>query len=198
MSFLLEISAMARFSYTARMKHDYDAQHLNIEAFANAKGSIAGNESLARFDRLLEEAQGAGAQNPVHFMANGMTRPNGATSEQIWVALTAEVALPQICQRCLGAVDVPVSFAREFRFVASEEAAAIEDEESEEDVLVLSRDFNLLELVEDELLMALPVVPKHEVCPGALKLQVADPNFVEESAEKLNPFAVLEQLKKKP
>ena len=50
--------------------------------------------------RLLEEAAGAGAQNLVQFTANGMTRPNGAVSEQIWLALTAEVALPQTCQRC--------------------------------------------------------------------------------------------------
>ncbi|MES2584859.1 MAG: YceD family protein [Pseudomonadota bacterium] len=180
------------------MKHDYDAQHLNIEAFAKANGSTAGTENLARFERLLEEAQGAGAQNPVHFTAKGMTRPNGATSEQIWLVLAAKVALPQTCQRCLGPVDVPVSFEREFRFVASEAVAEVEDEESEEDVLVLSREFNLLELVEDELLMALPVVPKHDVCPGAVKLQVADPDFAEEEQEKPNPFAVLGQLKKKP
>ena len=180
------------------MKHDYDAQHLNIEVFANANGSIAGTESLARFSRLVKEAQGAGSQNPVHFTAKGMMRPNGATTEQVWLALTAEVALPQTCQRCLGPVDVPVSFSLEFRFVASEEVAASEDEESEEDVLVLSRDFNLLELIEDELLMALPFVPKHEMCPGAVKLQATDPDFLEELAEKPNPFAVLEQLKKKP
>lgn len=198
MSFLWEVSGMVRFSYTARMKHDYDAQHLNIEAFAKAGGNIAGCETLARFERLLEEAQGAGAQNPVRFTATGMTRPNGATSEQVWLILSAEVALPQTCQRCLGPVDVPVHFEREFRFVVSEEVAEVEDEESEEDVLVLSRDFNLLELVEDELLMALPVVPKHDVCPGAVKLQVADPDFAEDEQEKPNPFAVLEQLKKRP
>ncbi len=180
------------------MKHDYDAQHLNIEAFAKANGSIDCTETLARFGRLLEEAQGAGSQNLVRFAAKGMTRPNGTTNEQIWLALSADVAVPQTCQRCLGPVDVPVSFEREFRFVASEAVAAVEDEESEEDVLVLSRDFNLLELVEDELLMALPVVPKHEVCPGAVKLQVADPDFAEEVQEKPNPFAVLEQLKKRP
>ena len=179
------------------MKHDYDARHLNIDAFAKAGGSISASESLASFDRLLDEAQGAGAQNPVHFTARGLTRPQGAGDEQVWLALTAEVALPQTCQRCLGPVDVPVAFEREFRFVASEEVAAVEDEASEEDVLVLSRDFNLLELVEDELLMALPAVPKHEVCPSTVKLQVADPDFVEEAQEKPNPFAVLEQLKKR-
>jgi uncharacterized protein len=44
----------------------------------------------------------------------------------------------------------------------------------------------------------LPVVPKHDVCPGAVKLQVADPDFAEDEQEKPNPFAVLEQLKKRP
>lgn len=180
------------------MKQIYDAQHLNIEAFAKASGTLSGTEALARFERLLDEAQGAGAQNLVSFTATGVMRPDGAVGEQVWLALTAEVALPQTCQRCLGPVDVPVSFEREFRFVASEAVAAVEDEESEEDVLVVSRDFDLLELVEDELLMALPVVPKHEVCPGNVKLQVADSDFVEESQEKPNPFAVLEQLKKRP
>lgn len=198
MSFLLGVSGMVRFSYTACMKHDYDARHLNIEAFAKAGGSIEGSEELAKFDRLLDEAQGAGAQNPVRFSAQGMTRPNGSTSEQLWLTLNAEVALPQTCQRCLGPVDMPVAFEREFRFVASEEVAAMEDEESEEDVLVQSRDFNLLELVEDELLMALPAVPKHDVCPGVVKLQVVDAGFVEEEQEKPNPFAMLGQLKKKP
>jgi uncharacterized protein len=88
---------------------------------------------------------------------------------------------------------------RAFRFVASEEQAELEDEESEEDVLVLSRDFNLLELIEDELLMALPVVPKHEVCPAPVKLQAQDADFDEAAPEqKPNPFAILQQLKNKP
>ena len=121
-----------------------------------------------------------------------------ADGAQIWLMPTAAVALPQTCQPCLGPVDVPVVVERDFRFVATEEQAELEDEESEEDVLVLSRDFNLLELVEDELLMALPVVPKHDVCPTPVKLQVADPDFVENVEQKPNPFAVLQQLKTKP
>jgi uncharacterized protein len=75
--------------------------------------------------------------------------------------------------------------------------AEVEDEESEEDVLVLSKAFNLLELIEDELLMSAPLVPKHEVCPQPVKLQAADPAFVELVQEKPNPFAMLQQLKKK-
>lgn len=180
------------------MKHDFDARHLNLEAFARAQGCLTGSEELPHFNRLHQEAQGAAATSPVRFTAEGQIRSDGGQGEQIWLALTAEVALPQTCQRCLGPVDVPVVVEREFRFVATEEQAEVEDEESEEDVLVLSRDFNLLELVEDELLMALPVVPKHEVCPAPVKLQVADPDYVEDVEQKPNPFAVLQQLKIKP
>lgn len=180
------------------MKHDFDAHHLNIEAFARDHGRLEGSAQLLTFGRLADEAQGPIDDALVRFVALGSTRPIGANSEQIWLHLTAEVALPMVCQRCLGTVDMPVHFEREFRFVATEELAEAEDEDSEEDVLVFSRDFNVLELVEDELLMALPVVPKHAVCPGAVKLQAADPDFADEVAEKPNPFAVLERLKSKP
>lgn len=54
---------------------------------------------------------------------------------------------------------------RSFRFVPDEETAELEDDDSDEDVLALSSEFNLLELIEDELLMEVPVVPRHEVCP---------------------------------
>jgi uncharacterized protein len=95
----------------------------------------------------------------------------------------------------MGPVDVELDFAREFRFVASEELATVEDEESEDDVLVLSKACDLLELIEDELLMSMPTTPKHEACPQPVKLQAVDSNFVEEAAEKPNPFAMLQQLK---
>lgn len=180
------------------MKHDYDVRHLNISTFATGQGKLEGTESLAQMDRLAVEAQGAIDSTVVRYAALGMTQVDGATGEQSWLSLVAEVAMPLVCQRCLGPVDVPVQVEREFRFVATEAIAEEQDEESEEDVLVLSRDFNLLELIEDELLMALPVVPKHTVCPGAVKLYVADSDFAEDAAEKPNPFAVLERLKKKP
>lgn len=180
------------------MKHDYDVRHLNIAAFAMGQGKLEGNENLAQMDRLAVEAQGPVDSVVVQYTANGMTRTDGAAGEQVWLSLAAEVSMPLICQRCLCRVDVSVQAERKFRFVATEEIAEAQDEESEEDVLVLSRDFNLLELIEDELLMALPVVPKHNVCPGVVKLHVADPDFTEELAEKPNPFAMLEQLKKKP
>ena len=59
-----------------------------------------------------------------------------------------------------------------------------------------SRQFNLAGLIEDELLMALPLVPRHEVCPPGLKMAVADPNFDAQEPEKAHPFAALAKLRR--
>ena len=93
-------------------------------------------------------------------------------------------------------MDVPLEVDREFRFVADEATAEALDDESEEDLLAMSREFDLHELIEDELLMALPVVPKHTECPTAVPLASSDDDFEEASAEKPNPFAALAGLRK--
>jgi uncharacterized protein len=179
------------------MKHEFDAQHLHIAAFAKGQGTHAGEERLSRFERLLEQSQGIGGETLVSYSVQGDMRLDAAGGEEPWLHLSAHATVALVCQRCLGPVDQEISFERDFRFVASEALAEVEDEESEEDVLVVSKAFNLLELIEDELLMATPLVSKHEVCPTQVKLQAADPEFAELPQEKPNPFAVLQQLKKK-
>lgn len=179
------------------MKHEFAPQHLHIAAFAQANGTLAGEELLGHFERLMEQSQGLGGETFVTYSASGEMRTDAAGLDEPWVHLSAQATLSLVCQRCLSAVDVAVGFERDFRFVASEHLAEVEDEESEEDVLVLSKSFNVLELIEDELLLATPLVPMHEVCPQPVKLQAADPDFEEPAQDKPNPFAVLQQLKKK-
>jgi uncharacterized protein len=179
------------------MKHEFAARTLNVAAFTQAGDSHIGDERLARFDRLMEETRGLGGETLVSYTVQGDIRPDAAGHDEPWLRLAGQATLSLVCQRCMGPVEVNVGFKREFRFVGSEELAEVEDEESEEDVLVLSKAFNLLELIEDELLMAMPTTPKHEECPQPVKLQAIDADFVEEAAEKPNPFAVLQQLKDK-
>ena len=42
-------------------------------------------------------------------------------------------------------------------------------------MLALSRALDLRELVEDELLLALPLVPRHEVCPEPAAVSTPEP-----------------------
>lgn len=176
------------------MKHESPPTHLDVKAFAQAASKIAGHDLLSKYERLMQETQELGADNPLNWSAQGEVRVDESGAEQIWLHLTVETRLPLTCQRCLGPVDITVEVAQSFRFVGSEEAAEEQDEDSEEDVLALSQDFSLAELIEDEVLMALPVVPRHEECPVAIKLEVVDPGFEAASAEKRNPFAVLAKL----
>ena len=82
---------------------------------------------------------------------------------------------------------------QQVRFVETEAQAEAEDEEAEEDVLALTPEFDLLALVEDVLILAVPLVALHGECSP----EGYDP-LVEEPAEKTNPFAVLATLKKTP
>jgi uncharacterized protein len=178
------------------MKNDYDLQHFNVLAFAKADSQWTGDAPLAQFARMMNETEGEGGEAVVQFEAQGTLRTDASGAESVWLHVSAQVAVPLTCQRCLGPVKVPLAFARDYRFVETEAAAEAQDEVSEEDVLAISRDFDLLELIEDELLMELPPVPKHDECPVAVQFQAADVDFSDELAEKPNPFAVLGQLKK--
>jgi len=167
---------------------------LSIAAFALEAAPLQGQSPLALLPRLADEAVQAVADRTVHFQALGSMRSDPAGTVVPWLQLKGQVEIDLVCQRCLEPVTTQVQFDRDFRFVESEEAALAQDEDSEEDLLVSSPQFDLLELVEDELLMALPVSPKHEKCPGDLKLSAADADF-EATTERPNPFAKLAQLK---
>lgn len=177
------------------MKSEFDAARLDVKAFAQAGGRLAGEQALPKYERLAEEAQGAAAQRTVRWEAQGEQRKVVGQADQVWLHLTASAVVPMTCQRCLGPVDVPLSVENAFRFVASEAVAAQEDDEVEEDLLVLARDFDLHDLIEDELLMALPVVPRHDACPTPVTLAVADADFDAGKDAKPNPFAALATLK---
>jgi uncharacterized protein len=90
---------------------------------------------------------------------------------------------------------VPLAIDQRLRFVRGEAQAEALDAEIEEDVLALSKSLDLRELVEDELLLALPIVPRHGVCPQPLPLLQGDAAPPDEVPERENPFAALQGLK---
>ncbi len=167
---------------------------LDIKSFAASAGQLSGQKTLSNFKRLIEETKGLGAENALNWKVQAELKPDQAGQAQAWLHVQVEVSLPLICQRCLTPVDVPVQIDRSFRFVDTEAQAELEDDASLEDVLVQSQDFDLAALVEDEVLMDLPLVPRHDNCPVALKLSAADADFVPE-APKPHPFAALAGLK---
>ena len=154
---------------------------------------------MVALDRLSAETVVIGdATAPVRWQCRGEMRLDARGKSVPWLHLRVEAALVQTCQRCLGPVSESLEVDRWFRFVADEATAELEDEDSEEDVLALEPRPDILGLVEDELLMALPLVPLHDTCPVSVPMQageLADMGESEQSVRK-NPFQALAQLKK--
>ncbi len=70
------------------------------------------------------------------------------------------------CQRCLAPYEQAFDAEVVYRVVNTEaEADEFPLDEDEVEVIVGSRQFDLVDLIEDELLLSLPVVPAHDVCP---------------------------------
>ena len=179
------------------MTKEYSPDRLDVKAFVQANARLTGHDSLLKYERLAQEAQGLHPDLHVDWEAVGELRatPGDGEGAQLWLHLKVQAALPMLCQRCLTPVDVPLQVERSFRFVADEATAEALDDEVEEDLLAISREFDLHGLMEDELLMALPVVPRHDECPTPVPMASSDEDFEAASAEKPNPFAALAGLK---
>ena len=177
------------------MSRNFQPQRLNLQALAQDAQPWSEVTPLQDFQRLADEAQGLAPDATVQWQARAELRPQTGAEDQVWLHLSARASVPLTCQRCMGAVSTPLEVGQWYRFVESEEVAMAEDDEAEEDLLVMVPQFDLLALLEDELLMALPLVPMHETCPVPPVFSAGDP-AVEAAEAKPNPFAVLGQLKK--
>jgi uncharacterized protein len=182
-------------SYTRRMTaREFDPSRLDVAAFAKEGARLEGRWPLRQLDRLVEsEVPGAQADGAldVSWQAHGELRRVGGQG-QPWLHLKASARMALECQRCLGPVLVPLEVSRSFLFVPGEDAAAQLDADSEDDVLALTHALDLRQLVEDELLLALPLVPRHDQCPQPLPT----PSIPDEADGRPNPFAALAALKR--
>lgn len=180
------------------MSQDNAPNNVDIRSLALSSRQLAGSEPLAGYPRLAADVLPGGGQALLRWEALFDMRSDASGAPQPWMHLTVSVNLLLTCQRCLGAAAVPVVVDRLFRFVASEDVAELEDEAADEEVLNLDKQFRLRDLIEDEVLMAMPLVPRHEACPGNVQLSAVDPDFEVALAAKPKPFDALAALKNSP
>jgi uncharacterized protein len=177
-----------------------DPLRLDVATFAAEGGALAGlwpGIELTRLAELQSSPQDAGLRD-VAWRVVGERRAVTGGEAELWLALEATAPVWLTCQRCLQPFEVVLSLDRRIRFVRGEAQAETLDAELEDDVLALPRALDVRELVEDELLLGLPIVPRHPVvCPQPLPM-ASEPDSADESvAERPNPFAALQALKQR-
>lgn len=181
----------------------HDPRRLDVAAFAAQGGELEGHWPLAGFDRLLDDwpapvdagpaqdqpppADLPGPTGGVTWRVRGERRTVAAGAPQLWLHLEADAAVQRRCQRCLQPVGLALQVRRALRFVDGETLAAELDADSDDDVLALERALDLHALVEDELLLALPMVPRHEHCAAP----TASATAADAGAGAPHPFAGL-------
>jgi uncharacterized protein len=174
------------------MNKSFDPARLDVARFTQQAGELQGEWRLTRLTRLAESVVEPEAAAPVSWKARGESVRRPGHADEQWLALHAEAEVNLACQRCLQSLTHRLVLDTRIRFVQGEDAAERLDAEIEEDVLALTRSLDLRELVEDELLLALPIVPRHETCPEGMR----PPGRGDEpDAPAANPFAVLRQLR---
>ena len=156
-------------------------------ALAEAGREFSGSldlAALARLAPLLATDQGRLDVNLV------LDRDEAGTR---FLAGQVHAQLQLLCQRCLGPMDFALDSAFRLGLVRGEEEARTLPSDYEP-LMVGAEPMPLAEIVEDEVLLALPIVALHrEPHPcAAEQYQEALP----EDAQRENPFAVLAQFKR--
>ena len=176
---------------------DATPQVLDIRPLARNGSMLSGQIALQDLPRWRDgapdwPADAADVPQTLAWTLRAEYRAVPGGEEQLWMHLALTGQVPQVCQRCLSVYLEPIGVDRWFRFVADEAMADAEDDGCEEDLLVWTPRFPLLDWLEDELLLALPLVPMHDTCPQALPFEA---EALPAQAEKPHPFAALAALK---
>jgi uncharacterized protein len=153
--------------------------------FCRSNGYREGVTPVAEMPRLAADC--ADPSGEINWAIQGGQTKQGYPSMTLSVSGNVQL----VCQRCLA----PFSYhldSSTMLVLGKDDAEADEIEEILDDetidVIVGSHSADLMQLLEDEALLALPQAPKHEVCPDTKLLDSL-------KSEKVSPFAALKSLK---
>ena len=153
--------------------------------FCRLKEQREGTMAIIELDRVRKEA-------PDEHRSVSWSIAGGADAlghPQLTLKVHGAVSL--ICQRCLSPVDVDVTSHSSLILAGSEEEAdGIEALLADDtvDVVAITDKVDVTELIEDEILLAIPQAVKHAICPN-------DTTVLFEAVEKASAFDVLKNLK---
>ncbi|HEY0665089.1 MAG TPA: YceD family protein [Gallionella sp.] len=154
--------------------------------FARNGSEISGGIPVAEMPRLLDALENT--RGSVSYTVRGGVDDQNIPFLDVSVAGQCQLR----CQRCLGALDYPIQV--DTRLLLRDQAGmdALGDAASDEDEfdsILADAQLDVLNQLEEEILLSLPIAPRHE--PGVC--QVAD-GIGAQNGER-NPFAVLAKLK---
>ncbi len=163
---------------------------VRFQELARQQKRIEGELMLASMPRLqqalseLGVSEGQASTLYVSYQMQGLPPRYFSDVSLPMLSLFVKAELPLVCQRCFVPMPQAVDLQFEFALCGEPPEALLEDDSV--DWLDEEDETSIESLVEDELLMALPIAVMHEEACADLQ---------QSAGEKPNPFAVLKQLK---
>lgn len=150
-------------------------------------GELSGHVDVSKLPRVADLLADSSPASEVSYRISGSVDDSGRAV--LDVALHG--AVPLVCQRCLKAFEWPIEQTTRLLLAADEQSLArLDDEDAEHEVMLAAEPLDPVELVEDELVLTLPFVPR---CAEATCVPSA-PGPTAEVAPKASPFAALSQV----
>jgi len=163
-------------------------KQIDVQRLVASEGLIEGNMACQADGRLAGMILGCESDIQVS-LAFGK-RDDGGPGIEGRVQCTVSMQ----CQRCLEPVSVKLDCPVALGIITSE-SQADQLPGTVEPLIYGDGPVDLAELIEDELILALPIVPVHEQCDSPVKQAGHADN--QETVKKDSPFAVLKGLKGK-
>jgi uncharacterized protein len=140
---------------------------------------------VAELPRLLDVLDNP--QGTLHFILKGGVDNQGRPILDVSIEGSCQLR----CQRCLQGLDYAVQ--HEARLLLCDQASLdeLDDEEEEFEGILAEAHLDVLALLEDEILLGLPIAPRHELGD----CQMAEEE--EKQMDETHPFAALMKLKRK-
>ncbi|AMA46697.1 YceD family protein [Pseudomonas alabamensis] len=173
------------------MLNDPIPSHVDPRKLADRGVTLKGSLALADLERLCDPLSDTVGTVQAQF--------DFERDEQDAVVFHSalDVEVKMVCQRCLELVTLPIH--SECTYAVVKEGANTQSLPKGYDVLELGEDpLDLQALVEEELLLALPIVPAHHPEECQRPAGVNEPEPIEDEVSRSNPFSVLAQLKRDP
>jgi|HigsolmetaGSP12D_1036236.scaffolds.fasta_scaffold00669_13 Predicted metal-binding, possibly nucleic acid-binding protein len=175
-----------------------DVRAMDAFEFVRLRQQASGQIALADLPRFCDglPQQPQGPEGMVQWSVRGEQGRHG----EALLVLDIQARPVLTCQRCLAPFAWPVQAQAKLQLVRSEDELDDDEGMLDDDALdapekVLgSQRFDLQAQIEDELILSVPYIPKHEVCPGSTGT-TQQPEDAQPA--RTSPFAVLEQLKSK-
>lgn len=169
-------------------------QLLSLDKWADSEFEWSGNILASNFERLKVMMDDSRPSAPLILQAHFYRRSN-----VLHLAFSIRGEIWLTCQRCLSPVEIDLTDDYDLALLDDDSQIQLLDDEQDylllDEIVQQSSGENLLPfkmLIEDEMLLKLPLAPKHEDCEMAVE-QVGDIPEVEQE----NPFAALVALKGK-